>query len=65
MKRYKVIEILRLLLADGWFLQEQHGSHRQFKHPTKKGRVTLRGKDNSVLSQFELNSIFKQTGWKK
>ncbi len=41
MKRYKVHEVIELLLADGWYLAGQKGSHRQFKHPTKKGRVTV------------------------
>ncbi len=33
----KVREILKLIKDDGWFEVEQEGSHRQFKHPTKKG----------------------------
>ncbi|MDR1197663.1 MAG: type II toxin-antitoxin system HicA family toxin [Prevotellaceae bacterium] len=64
MKRYKVSEILEMLKADGWSIVQQVGSHRQFKHPLKKGRVTVSGKPSKVLSQFELNSIFKQAGWK-
>lgn len=38
MKRYKVAEILEMLRADGWTRVSQKGSHRQFKHPTKKGK---------------------------
>ncbi|MFN4000016.1 type II toxin-antitoxin system HicA family toxin [Algoriphagus sp.] len=53
-----------MLKADGWFLKEQNGSHRQFKHPTKKGRVTINGKPRDTLSQELLNSIWKQAGWK-
>ncbi|MDH4082953.1 MAG: type II toxin-antitoxin system HicA family toxin [Nitrospira sp.] len=41
------------------------GSHRQFKHPTKPGRVTVAGKPSDDLPPGTLNSIFKQAGWKK
>lgn len=64
MKRYKVIEVIRLLERDGWFLCYSRGDHRQYKHPTKKGKVTVRGKKSEVLTQFLLNSIWKQAGWK-
>ena len=65
MKRYKVREIIELLEKDGWFLLTTKGDHRQFKHPTKPGKVTVRGAMNEVLSQFLLNSIWKQAGWKQ
>lgn len=64
MKRYKVVEILEMLRADGWTRVSQKGSHRQFKHPTKKGRVTINGKKSDTLDQELLNSIFKQAGWR-
>jgi len=64
MKRYKVKEILKMLKEDDWFLHQTEGSHRQFKHPTKKGKVTVNGKPSDTLSQELLNSIFKQAGWK-
>ena len=64
MKRYKVREVIKLLEKDGWFLVTTKGDHRQFKHPTKPGKVTVRGAMNEVLSQFLLNSIWKQAGWK-
>jgi len=37
MKKIKVFEILKMLGDDGWYLNSQKGSHRQYKHPTKKG----------------------------
>lgn len=40
------------------------GDHRQFKHPTKKGRVTVNKKPSDTLEQEILNSIFKQAGWR-
>ncbi len=64
MKRYKVSEVIRMLEADGWYLADQRGSHRQFKHPTKKGRVTVNEKPSATLDQFILNCIWKQAGWK-
>jgi predicted RNA binding protein YcfA (HicA-like mRNA interferase family) len=64
MKRYKVKDIIDMLHDDGWYIETTRGSHRQFKHPIKSGRVTLRGKPSDTPSQFELNSIFKQAGWK-
>lgn len=64
MKTEKVSEILRKLREDGWYLHSQKGSHRQFKHPTKKGRVTINGKPSTTLDQELLNSIYKQAGWR-
>lgn len=65
MKKYKVREVIKLLEADGWVqLKGSGGDHRQFKHPIKKGRVTVRGHESEVLNQFLLNSIWKQAGWK-
>lgn len=60
----KVTEVLRLLREDGWFLVTTRGSHRQYKHPTKPGRVTLPGKPNDDLAPGTLNSILKQAGLK-
>lgn len=53
-----------MLEADGWFLSCWKGDHRQFKHDTKKGRVTVPGKPSDTLEQEVLNSIFKQAGWR-
>jgi predicted RNA binding protein YcfA (HicA-like mRNA interferase family) len=39
----KVREILKLLKDDGWYFVTTEGSHRQFKHSTKPGRVTVAG----------------------
>ena len=64
MKRYKVKEVIKLLEADGWYLVNTVGDHRQFKHPVKKGRVTVPGMLSMTMNQFDLNSIWKQAGWK-
>jgi predicted RNA binding protein YcfA (HicA-like mRNA interferase family) len=43
--------MLRLIHADGWFLVAQRGSHRQFKHAKKKGRVTVAGHPSEELDE--------------
>ncbi len=64
MKKLKVIEVIKLLKEDGWIEVYTKGDHKQFKHPTKKGKVTVRGKKSETLDQFLLNSIWKQAGWR-
>jgi predicted RNA binding protein YcfA (HicA-like mRNA interferase family) len=61
----KVGEILRMLHDDGWRLVATKGSHRQFKHSAKPGRVTVPGKPSDDLAPGTLNSIFKQAGLHK
>jgi len=56
----KINDILIMLKNDGWFLVTTRGSHRQFKHPTKSGRVTVSGKPSDDLAPGTLNSILKQ-----
>lgn len=58
----KVRELLRLLEDDDWYLARTRGSHRQYKHPTKPGVVTLPGKPNDDLAPGTLNSVLKQAG---
>jgi predicted RNA binding protein YcfA (HicA-like mRNA interferase family) len=65
MKRLKVKEVIKILKKDGWYLHKIKGSHRQFKHDTKKGKVTVNSKDSDTLDQYLLNSIFKQAQLKK
>ena len=60
----KVSEILELLRKDGWLLVATRGSHRQFKHPVKSGRVTVAGKPSDDLASGTLNSILKQASLK-
>jgi predicted RNA binding protein YcfA (HicA-like mRNA interferase family) len=60
----KVREIIKLLTDDGWFQVAQRGSHRQFKHDTKPGRVTVAGKPNDDLAAGTENSILRQAGLK-
>lgn len=64
MKRFKAKEIIKMLEKEGWILHNIKGSHRQFKHPNIKGKVTVNGKLNKIIPQNNLHSIFKQAGWK-
>jgi predicted RNA binding protein YcfA (HicA-like mRNA interferase family) len=56
----KVREILELLAEDGWELVATRGSHRQFKHATKPGRVTVAGKPSEDLHPKTAASILLQ-----
>jgi predicted RNA binding protein YcfA (HicA-like mRNA interferase family) len=60
----KVGEVIKRLEADGWYLVATRGSHRQYKHPKKPGRVTVPGKPSKDLHPKTLNSILKQAGLK-
>ena len=53
-------EVIKLLEADGWYLVATKGSHRQYKHPSKPGRVTIASHSRDDLAPGTLNSILKQ-----
>lgn len=53
-----------MIEEDGWFIVRTRGSHRQFKHKTKPGLVTITGKPNDELAPDTLSSVFKQAGLK-
>ncbi|WP_293128056.1 type II toxin-antitoxin system HicA family toxin [Microcoleus sp. bin38.metabat.b11b12b14.051] len=56
----KVRDIIKQLEADGWYLARTRGSHRQYKHPTKSGLVTVPGKLSDDLAPGTSNNILKQ-----
>lgn len=60
----KVREVIRLLEADGWALVSTEGSHRQFKHSTKSGRVTVSGSLGDDMPKGTLASVKRQAGLK-
>jgi len=62
MKVCKVREIVALIEADGWFFITQKGSHRQFKHPVKSGRVTIPGNLNDDMPRGTQRSVLIQAG---
>ena len=55
----KVNEILIMLKNDGWYLAATRGSHRQFKHPSKSGRVTVPGKPGDDLAPGTLEAVLQ------
>ena len=58
----KVREVIRELERDGWYLDRHVGSHRQYRHPTKAGTVTVPGKLGDDLAAGTLGSIRRQAG---
>ncbi|KAF0102023.1 MAG: hypothetical protein FD187_174 [bacterium] len=54
-----------MLRKDGWEQVAMRGSHRQFRHPEKPGRVTVAGKPSDDLAPGTFNSILKQAGLKR
>jgi predicted RNA binding protein YcfA (HicA-like mRNA interferase family) len=60
----KVRDAIRLVRQAGWVQIAQRGSHRQFKHPTRPGRVTIAGAMSEDLTPGTRNSILKQAGMK-
>jgi predicted RNA binding protein YcfA (HicA-like mRNA interferase family) len=61
----KVRDAIRLLESDGWVLDRQRGSHRQFRHPTKPGTVTVSGKLGRDLRVGTMASVFNQAGLRR
>ena len=58
----RVRDVVRRLKEDG--VVAQKGSHVQYKHPTKPGRVTIAGSPSDELDAGTFNSVKKQAGWK-
>ena len=56
----KIRDVIKLIEADGWYLVATEGSHRQYKHLTKPGRVTIAGHPGDDLAPGTLNSVLKQ-----
>lgn len=48
MKSYSSREVIKMLKANGWYEVNAVGSHHQFKHPTKKGRTTIKHPDKDI-----------------
>jgi predicted RNA binding protein YcfA (HicA-like mRNA interferase family) len=56
----KVRDIIKLIEADGWYIVMTKGSHRQYKHTRKPGRVTIAGHPSDEMAPGTLNSVLKQ-----
>ncbi|MEW5941181.1 MAG: type II toxin-antitoxin system HicA family toxin [Chloroflexota bacterium] len=61
----KVRDVIKLIEADGWYVHVTKGSHRQFKHPSKSGRVTISGHPSDEMAPGTLNSVLKQSQLKQ
>jgi predicted RNA binding protein YcfA (HicA-like mRNA interferase family) len=61
----KIRELIKTLENDGWYLVKTRGSHRQFKHPMKRGKVTVAGKPSVEVPPGTLNAVLKQAGLKE
>jgi len=58
-------EIIKILQKDGWYPFKQKGSHKTFKHLTKKGKITVSVHKGRTLPSGTLNAILKQAGIKE
>jgi len=61
----KVRDVISLIESDGWVQVRIKGSHRQFRHPTKPGIVTVAGKPGVDVPPGTLSSVLKQAGLKR
>ena len=60
----RVRDLIKILEQDNWYLVNAEGSHRQYKHKEKRGKVTVSGKLSDDVKKGTLNSILKQAGLK-
>jgi predicted RNA binding protein YcfA (HicA-like mRNA interferase family) len=60
----KIRDLLKILANDGWKLRATEGSHRQFVHPSKSGKVTVAGHPSAELDPKTKSSILRQAGLK-
>ena len=61
----KVRDVIKRIEADGWYLVATKGSHRQYEHLTKKGRVTIPGHFGDDMPIGTLHSVLRQAGLKR
>ena len=61
----KIRDVINLIEADGWYPVATKGSHRQYKHPRKTGRVTIAGHPGDEMAPGTLNSLLKQAQLKE
>jgi predicted RNA binding protein YcfA (HicA-like mRNA interferase family) len=60
----KVRDIIKRLESEGWRQIAQKGSHRQFRHAVKPGKVTVNGHPGDDIQGGLLHSIWRQAGLK-
>jgi len=65
MSGVKFREVIRLLEDDGWQLVAQRGSHKQYEHPSKPGKVTVAGQPNADVPKGTAANILRQAGLRR
>ncbi len=65
MDQVKFRELIRLLEDDGWQLVAQRGSHQQYEHPSKPGKVTVAGTPGAHVPKGTAANILRQAGLRK
>jgi len=60
----KIRDVIKLVESDGWRQVATKGSHRQYRHPVKPGRVTIPGHPGDDLDPDTLKSVLTQAGLK-
>jgi predicted RNA binding protein YcfA (HicA-like mRNA interferase family) len=60
----KVRDVIKMLEREGWRLRRQRGSHRQYVHPERPGKVTVAGHESKEMARSILESIRRQAGLK-
>jgi predicted RNA binding protein YcfA (HicA-like mRNA interferase family) len=60
----KVRDVIRLIEKDGWILARTRGSHRQYRHSSKNGIVTIAGHPGDEVHPKTERSILRQAGLK-
>ena len=61
----KFRELIRLLEEDGWQLVAQRGSHQQYEHPSKPGKVTIAGRPSADVPKGTAANILRQAGLRR
>jgi predicted RNA binding protein YcfA (HicA-like mRNA interferase family) len=65
MRSVKFREVIHVLEEDGWRLVAQRGSHRQYEHQSKQGKVTVAGKPNADVPKGTVANILRQAGLRR
>ena len=60
-KRYTADELIKIILADGWYEVLSNGGHKQYKHPTKSGRTTI-PYHKGIMNMKTVKSVLRQAG---
>ena len=61
----KMRDVMKLIEADGWRIVKQESSHRQYKHASKPGKVTIAGHPSAETALKTLRSTLEQAGLRR